>query len=386
MPIESYVVQFVYARGKSQVITRRQRPGRKTGAFATLRARQHTASETAGCSALAECKATGRRKGVATPSSALILSWLIRSSLRARTHRPEVQSSDTSATFDGIVRLLKPFVSKLNELVLAIKKQTDAVSDNTEVYKSQSRIPSEPVPPISPVSVELKSPITVAIQGYSSVNKQPPWSWRDWLRFAVEVIGLMVLIWYACTTYRQWKTMDATLNETANNFGIDERAWVEIESIKLRTVTPPSLQIKIPSFVYDVYTKNFGKTVARDIVLKRVTSMDANHGDILARGIAMAQDRLLADQGGEPSQVPSLPIPKSLPPNTPVHAPFSLGGTGPHDGFFNYLIGRIDYVDAFRVAHWMKFCFVITDNQGKIDICQTGNDEDTAPEILPKPK
>jgi hypothetical protein len=79
-------------------------------------------------------------------------------------------------------------------------------------------------------------------------------------------------------------------------------------------------------------------------------------------------------------------MPKSLAPSTPVQTPFSLGGTAPEYGFFDYLIGRIDYSDVFGVPHWMKFCFVITDASGKLGTCQDGNDEDRNPEVPPEPK
>ena len=103
----------------------------------------------------------------------------------------------------------------------------------------------------------------------------------------------------------------------------------------------------------------------------------------MMRAIEMTQDKLLKDQPGAPTQVPSLPIPNSLAPNTAAHTPFTIGGGAPKDGFFDYLVGRIDYNDAFGVAHWTKFCFVISNADGKLEVCQTGNDEDRNPEMPP---
>lgn len=187
-------------------------------------------------------------------------------------------------------------------------------------------------------------------------------------------------------TTAQQQTAGAAIKsswDAENFFRTDERAWIEIESIRLQsTITPEGMRT---FFKYEVFTKNVGKTVARDIGLKRMNMMDANHGIINIRGIQMWQDKMLVDRPGIPSKVPSLPMPKSLAPNTTVTEPFILGGGAPQYGFFDYLIGRIDYKDAFDVAHWMKFCFVVTNAKGDLGICEAGNDEDSNPETKTAP-
>jgi hypothetical protein len=202
--------------------------------------------------------------------------------------------------------------------------------------------------------------------------------------FAVTIYALISLgIW--CQMIRQNRIASETLRQSTESFRIDERAWIEIEAINLQKVDPgPPI-----GFVYGVQAKNFGKTVARDIVLKRVTALDGNIGPINARSIQNAQDNLLRDQPGEPSPVPSLPMPKSLAPGTPVYIPFTIGGSAPQTygqgskqiTMYNYLIGRFDYNDAFGIPHWLKFCVVIRDTSGKLGYCETGNDEDRNPEL-----
>jgi dipeptidyl aminopeptidase/acylaminoacyl peptidase len=43
---------------------------------------------------------------------------------------------------------------------------------------------------------------------------------------------------------------------------------------------------------------------------------------------------------------------------------------------------RIEYIDAFGVAHWKTFCFSIAKN-ATIASCKSGNDEDDNPELPP---
>jgi len=269
----------------------------------------------------------------------------------------------------------------------------DDPGNHTDTATSKN---SQTAPHLAPATGVSKPDIPPAPHSYQ-ITCNAKKDWRDKIKFWAELIGLAFLIAYTVFTALMYcankKAANAatkaatiaadTLTKTVEQFRTDERAWVEIESIKLRSVIPETPGFPNRSFIYDVFTKNVGKTVARDIDLKRVTSLDANQGSVLARGIQTAQDKLLKDQPGEPSPVPSLPMPKSLAPNIAVYRPFTLGGTAPRFRFFDYLIGRIDYNDAFGIPHWIKFCFVIIDSNGTLGICQEGNDEDRNPEITP---
>ena len=100
---------------------------------------------------------------------------------------------------------------------------------------------------------------------------------------------------YAFISWLQWgqmikqsKTANASLRQSTESFRIDERAWMEIKSIGLRAVTPQSPGMRT-GFIYDVFPENVGKTVARYIVLRRVTVVDGNQGSANARAIEMTR-------------------------------------------------------------------------------------------------
>jgi hypothetical protein len=98
---------------------------------------------------------------------------------------------------------------------------------------------------------------------------------------------------------------------------------------------------------------------------------------------------------GEPKEMPEIlrsrRVPKTLGPGIVSTAPFDMYGQEPHvfksgNALYEFLIGRIDYTDAFRIEHWMTFCFFISDASGNIQYCQEGNDEDRNLEIPSKGK
>jgi len=74
---------------------------------------------------------------------------------------------------------------------------------------------------------------------------------------------------------------------------------------------------------------------------------------------------------------------KTLGPGVRAFSPFQMYGQEPSDGTYRFLIGRIDYEDAFGVSHWSTFCFFI-DTGGQLRYCREGNDKDRNPEISPK--
>jgi hypothetical protein len=202
---------------------------------------------------------------------------------------------------------------------------------------------------------------------------------------------------YAGIAARQLSTMKVTLSEiqkqTQNTelfFRTDERAWVEFEPLK-----PSVLASPVPFFgtiyKYELFPKNVGKTLARDVVIN--VSESANGPWTLGESealIRMDQDKLLIgelrDQTGKLIPAPNNPTPKLLAPSTSSPVPLMLHGPPPvRSGKtinYGYLIGRIDYVDVFDVPHWVKFCFVIFDSNGDVENCKYGNDEDRNTENL----
>jgi hypothetical protein len=234
---------------------------------------------------------------------------------------------------------------------------------------------------------DVKNALEQITQYYDSEQKElSVKNRREKIRMCLEAAGVIAAIALAILTYRTLKTLGTQTRQSLESFRTDERAWIEIDTVKLRSVVPATQTPKVAeSFVYEVFLKNVGKTVARDIVLRTVSTLDGNQGEINARDIQQLQDSLLTNQPPEPSPVPSLPVPKSLAPNTLVQLPFTTGGAAPQYGYmFSYSVGRIDYNDAFGMAHWLKFCFVVRDASGQLGYCETGNDEDENPELPPE--
>jgi len=107
-----------------------------------------------------------------------------------------------------------------------------------------------------------------------------------------------------------------------------------------------------------------------------------------AEALKWEQDKLLLGKVPTASDLPvNNPVPKVLAPNTSSAIPVVLNGQEPQyfpkDEWVSYLIGRVDYTDAFGIDHWMKFCFFVADSRGILWNCKEGNDEDRNPE-LPK--
>jgi hypothetical protein len=144
---------------------------------------------------------------------------------------------------------------------------------------------------------------------------------------------------------------------------------------------------KFPSlFVCEIFLKNLGKTAARDVSVKaKETSGPEGYGD-RADILANFQDKFLLNQfkvsgTDNPVIVPKNPVPKVLAPNSASPVPFRLTCAAPkvYPGglqWMNYMIGRVDYCDQFKVKHWLKFCFYVVNARGEVWACQAGNDED----------
>lgn len=169
---------------------------------------------------------------------------------------------------------------------------------------------------------------------------------------------------------------------------ISERAWVDIVPFE-----PPR---KIPGngtlpdmFVYSIYLRNTGKTVARDVVTKAVTSMGPAAGQYEDNGIRMMQDELFRMMDtGERVSLPVIPNVKALAPNTTTAIPAIIAAAPAQQLRSNVwlqskIVGRVDYKDDFGVRHWLKFCFS-PETSGAVRYCLSGNEVDETPELPPK--
>lgn len=186
-------------------------------------------------------------------------------------------------------------------------------------------------------------------------------------------------------------TAGSAFTKSIESFRIDERAWIVFEPIKADLMHPADNFIGAAGFRYRIYPKNVGKTIAYDISVKASDTMSGCGSDEYEVGINSWQDRFLLNKFREsgtnkPVMAPTNMVPKALAPGAVAVAPFNLGGTEPHNGGCHYLIGRVDYTDAFSVNHWMKFCFLVSNGRGELVNCKYGNDEDHNPETPPGSK
>jgi hypothetical protein len=182
-------------------------------------------------------------------------------------------------------------------------------------------------------------------------------------------------------------TRDALTN-SINQFRVDERAWLEFESITNKPVQmTPSLKQAFPglkAFAQGVTIKNYGRTIARNISIR--TTM-INAGESFGRGsesLRFAEEALRLNANTAEDKrywivIFSSPIATSLAPGAHADAGFMMGGLPSHvengQSVSPYAVGRIDYIDSFGAPHWKTFCFRMSASDRSY--CETGNEEDS---------
>jgi hypothetical protein len=171
--------------------------------------------------------------------------------------------------------------------------------------------------------------------------------------------------------------------DSQNRFRTDERAWVEIDRIEKTDTIPPDPPFST-IFRFNFFFKNFGKTVATQVRV-RVDNIEGSPTFMSnEKEIRMYQDRLWRDAAtGKRIKMPDKPGPQTIAPGATSHPISSVGQEPVHHGNdfrYSYILGRVDFVDAFDTDHWMKFCFIVQNNKGELGNCQYGNYEDHNPE------
>jgi len=206
--------------------------------------------------------------------------------------------------------------------------------------------------------------------------------WKIILEVGAICVGLALGLIYwnqLCEMRTSNAITTKALTNSVEQFRIDERGWVVIDGIDKTAVPVPAGSANF--FKYRIWPKNVGKTVARNVRIFVSDTLDAGMLWSNENGIRMTQDQLFHENNDSNKRVfiPDKPGPQTLAPSERSVIPIDTSGNAPYKGQFHYVIGRIDYVDAFNVSHWTHFCFVIS-TDGELIHCQYGNDEDTNPE------
>src|ERR1035437_922051 len=92
--------------------------------------------------------------------------------------------------------------------------------------------------------------------------------WTDITIVILTVLIAIAAFWSACIFQRQLTEARKATQQNTESFRIDERAWVEIEPIKPILLMPSDTPNAGALFTCDIYPKNFGKTVATDILVR----------------------------------------------------------------------------------------------------------------------
>jgi hypothetical protein len=247
-------------------------------------------------------------------------------------------------------------------------------------------------------------PATPPTVGKQEITCKPEKDWRDKTKFWFEIGGIVLLGVYTAYTIKMYcanrdaaiaatsasNTAANALRASVEQFRVDERAWIEIE--------PPTPALKVPAsdtyggalFTYDFFLKNVGKTAAFGIAVRAPRAVfdgSLSLGDNKA-GIDRMQKQLksasILGKLAPSDEVILLSERNSrtLGPGVKSFSPFQLYGQEPRYERYRFLIGRIDYYDAFSIAHWNTFCFFI-DHGGALRYCREGNEEDQNPENEP---
>jgi hypothetical protein len=251
----------------------------------------------------------------------------------------------------------------------------------------------EPTSEHAPSPADVCAAVCRWLDHYWDVKREK----AKWTDIAMVVLTLLVavaafvsaLIFQGQLSESRKATVAAT-----QNFMLDERAWVEIEPIKPVLIANSSPDRAM--FFCNIYPKNVGKTAATDIVVRALSLTSSEAFGNSDEQIRNTQDKMLLNKFTEmgteqPVVVPDNPVSKVLGPGATAAAPFRLGCSEPatfKSGFQmrEYIVGRIDYSDQFRIKHWLKFCYFVVNRRGEIWNCQAGNDEDHNPEIPPEAK
>lgn len=200
------------------------------------------------------------------------------------------------------------------------KPQQPVTSQNA----SQNVVVNNPTPPNAEQAIKVRELPSVSVT-------------RDWIDKAALAFSLILVI---AGIGGVWVAL-RTLNAMYRALRVDQRAWMGVVNIKIRTFLEPD-----HDFVVEVETKNTGKTPALRVLFHNrlqallvTEQLDRTFGESTGHGTVMPDSK----------QIHSIGENHSVPAATVEHVE---NGTRTM-----YLHGRIEYQDIFGNSHWTNWCF-----------------------------
>jgi len=285
-----------------------------------------------------------------------------------------------------LIRVFGRVRAWLREVHNALQEQPESSHDGEEVKRGQNR-PRDRIRAV--ISFDDQTVRTTQAEARLQHGTQESIKNATWAAVVAAAIYALISLLIWGQMIKQSNIASTALRQSTESFRIDERAWIEIEPIQGTLFYPRTEKIGA-AFQYPIYIRNVGKTVARDIQLRgsrQGSQSSITMGDSM-EALNFEQEKLLLGKVPTATDIPiNNPEPKVLAPNTSSAVPVVFNGQEPQIfpkvEWVSYLIGRIDYTDAFGIKHWMKFCFFVANSRGELWNCREGNDQDHNPEFPP---
>ena len=123
-----------------------------------------------------------------------------------------------------LLRVLRSLVSHVDDLSIALHQYSDTVRENIQAQQEATKKEKTQTELGGAVAVELNKSVAVTLQGEPKATIKNSWDGRDWLRLGAELVGLGVLIWYACTTRNLWKESHEQTGHMRTQLELSQRA------------------------------------------------------------------------------------------------------------------------------------------------------------------
>lgn len=264
-----------------------------------------------------------------------------------------------------LLALINRIGTKIGDAITAAGKATnDAIADNTKATEKAAE--QQPAEPPSRITVDIQIPREEADRYYAQHNNPNS---LQWWAFWVNVLAFLAVAVYAAITYRQWRTMDATLKEAQSqtaisrrlaetsdkSYRLEQRAWIVVS-----TKGPITHTINMPIF-YPLRIVNIGKTIAKRMEAHiAVELINRREGPefIYTPGHAhtMKLANIVLPNDPDDGSYPALKRGATGYAEQVLITPTILRGVNTQT-LATMAHGKITYKDIFGADHWINFCF-----------------------------